>query len=198
MRILIVESVTFFKAEIQWKEFGHNKWLKLDFVEKHWKLSGADKNLAIEKMRKCIEKINHQAFFWVFYVLATVLEIQRWCGPSPQAHSPVVRQTYTESIGHNVVCLVEEGSPGCCSEQERALMQAGVGKGNPSGKGQWRLTMIAFKIHRSELDKGERGTGIPERKKNKSQGMERSISVYCRVEGCVCLLLNGKEAVGSG
>ena len=76
MRILIVESVTFFKAEIQWKEFGHNKWLKLDFVEKHWKLSGADKNLAVEKMRKCIEKINHQAFFWVFYVLATVLEIQ--------------------------------------------------------------------------------------------------------------------------
>jgi len=55
--------------------------------------------------------------------------------------------------------------------------------------------MIAFKIHRSELDKGERGTGIPERKKNKSQGMERSISVYCRVEACVCWLLNGKEAV---
>ena len=44
MRMLIVESVTFFKAEIEWKEFGHNKWLKLDFVEKHGKLSRADKN----------------------------------------------------------------------------------------------------------------------------------------------------------
>lgn len=58
--------------------------------------------------------------------------------------------------------------------------------------------MIAFKIHRSELDKGERGTVIPERKKNKSQGVERSISVYCRLGGCVCPFLNGKEAVGSG
>lgn len=58
--------------------------------------------------------------------------------------------------------------------------------------------MIAFKIQRGELDKGERGTVIPERGNNKSQGMERCISVYCRVEGCVCPLLNCKEAVGSG
>ena len=43
---------------------------------------------------------------------------------------------HTESVGHHVVCLVEEGSPGCYSEQKRALMQAGVGKGNPSGRGQ--------------------------------------------------------------
>lgn len=43
---------------------------------------------------------------------------------------------HTESVGHHVVCLVEEGSPGFYSEQERALMQAGVGKGNPSGRGQ--------------------------------------------------------------
>lgn len=61
MRMLIVESVTFFKAEIEWKEFGHNKWLKLDFVEKHGKLSRADKNFIYWKNEE--KKINHPAFF---------------------------------------------------------------------------------------------------------------------------------------
>lgn len=114
-----------------------------------------------------------------------MLETQRRCGPSPQAQSSAETDTHTELLGHRVVCLVEEASPGCYSEQERGADAGRSGRREPSGRGQWRLTMIAFKIHRGELDKGERGTVIPERGNNKSQGMEMHLSILQSGRMCV-------------
>ena len=82
---------------------------------------GQIKILSIEKMRR--KKLIIQHFFWVFYVLATVLEIQRQCGPGPQAHSPVVRRTHT----HRVV----RAACGASSRRGKSwlLQWAGEGRG---------------------------------------------------------------------